>query len=186
MKRDFKNRLSFVLFGLLLLIVSSVVIGYRMKTEDRFYPLSLSGAPDSRVDVAVQLSTDLYLRDESRLPSKLVGMHGRESFGQWTSSLAAELHGIGPINIGNEVEVCALAFPPSKGVKGIVRVGNEDFGAQFSDELICLRFVYSGHRQANMIGFYDYPVASPRDIGISEDTRPLGIAIFSITIFGSE
>lgn len=132
--------------------------------------------------VHILLSSEHAAREGWRQPGSITGLHGPEPFGQWTSGPTAVIDGVGPVHPGATVEVCASAFPPSVGIEGRIVVGVQVERANFTANSRCIEIRYSGARPADRIKILDYPVGSPKSLGISEDYRELGLAIHSITI----
>lgn len=112
----------------------------------------------------------------------LKGFHDPEHFGRWTSEPRSILYNIQPITKGDIIEICGFAFTPNIGITGVIIIGKSKYEIEFLRNESCHSFTYLGNLVVKKIIFDDFNTISPKEVGINNDLRKLGVAIKSIEI----
>lgn len=124
-------------------------------------------------------SLDIHGRN---MKIKLEGFHQAEEFGRWTSKSSFAIGNIGPIVKGKSINICGFAFAPNIGVSGKLAIGESVFDIEFLSETSCHNFIYMDDKIVNEIMFKGFFTKTPKELGINNDTRKLGVGIKSIEI----
>ena len=143
-----------------------------------FEPITIMGKNKYLYDLSLQ--GDLMLRMKC---VTLNGFHDPEHFGRWTSeprSVVGNIHP--PIIKGKIINICGSAFTPNIGVTGVLNIGNSKYDIEFLSKESCHNFLYSGNRVVNKVVIEGFNTISPKEIGMNNDMRKLGLAIKSIEI----
>ena len=113
----------------------------------------------------------------------LNGFHGPEHFGRWTSEPKSVVGNIQPpITKGKSINICGFAFIPNIGVTGVLNIGKSKYDIKFLSKESCHNFIYNGDLVVKKITMEGFNTISPKEIGINNDMRKLGVAIKSIEI----
>lgn len=110
------------------------------------------------------------------------GFSHREDWGRWTNDDTAviKLKGLLPENFKLVLE--AFAFGPNTGQPVKIRVGNSEKIITLSNQKSTVSLEFAGMRDAESLLIHVPKPISPQELGISGDTRKLGIGIMSIKI----
>jgi len=111
----------------------------------------------------------------------LQGFHDPEPFGRWTSESASIIGNLNPIIKGRTVILCGFAFVPNIGVTGVLKIADSTYDIKFSSEESCHEFIYDGGRVTKDVVIDGFTTKTPVEIGINNDTRELGVAIFQLS-----
>jgi|APSaa5957512535_1039671.scaffolds.fasta_scaffold183097_2 hypothetical protein len=126
------------------------------------------------------LQGDLMLRMKGVI---LNGFHNPEHFGRWTSGPRSVIGNIQPPIIkGKIINICGFAFTPNIGVTGVLKIGKSKYDIEFLSKESCHNFTYNGNLVVKKIVIEEFNTISPKEIGINNDMRKLGVAIKSIEI----
>lgn len=135
------------------------------ETAETIYGLGLDGSQ--------------YLRTKG---VTLEGFHDPEAFGRWTSESTSVIGNLNRIVKGKIVNICGFAFVPNVGVKGVLNIADSKYDIEFSSEESCHDFAYNGDDVVTKIVIAGFSTTTPKEIGINNDVRQLGVAIKSIQI----
>ena len=111
-----------------------------------------------------------------------LGFSHREEWGRWTNGDTAviKLKGLLPESFKLVLE--AFAFGPNVGQPIKIRIGNSEKIIYLSNQKSTVSLEFAGMRDAESIVIHVPKPTSPRELGLSEDKRRLGIGIVSIKI----
>ncbi len=114
--------------------------------------------------------------------SRLSGISGPEPVGRWSDGKAAEVDMVSPLPREFKLHIIGNAFGPNVGLPFSVRVGNVEkpFRLPETTANVYLDFITDGKENSIII---EVPKpTSPEELGMSRDSRKLGILLKEITI----
>jgi phosphoglycerol transferase len=144
--------------------------------------------PESTVNsyTLVRIASNLTVNFlDELLPLALTGVEGlsaTESIGRWSIGKEIVLTFSKPLPKKFEITLNAFAFGPNVGQPIKLSVGERRYHMMLSDQSSIVRIPVLSDRNNNKIKIEIPQPISPKDLGLSADTRKLGVALKIITI----
>jgi hypothetical protein len=126
---------------------------------------------------------DFREKDYPAAVASVSGIGGHELWGRWTVGTRAVVQFRKTLPSAFQLKLKAGGtFGPNAGIPILVRVGSiqKEFTVSGPNELILLDF--EGVANADRVEFVIPKPTSPKELGESEDTRKLGLALISLEI----
>ena len=115
--------------------------------------------------------------------SGYTGISGRESFGRWTDGKEAVIEFAKPLPDGFTLEIVGRSSSELAGRPVEIIVGNARTTAEFSkDESTRIKVRIAGQHGVRSIVFRFPDISSPRELGLSQDSRRLGLALIELKV----
>ena len=139
----------------------------------------LYGCGDSKQTRTVDFRDKNYPADVASVS----GISGHESWGRWTDGAHVVLQFKKTLPSTFQLKLQTTgAFGPNAGMPILVKVGSiqKEFTVTVPDQLIVLDF--EGVENADRIEFVIPKPTSPKELGMSDDLRKLGLGLVSLAI----
>lgn len=139
----------------------------------------LYGCGDSKPTIMV----DFRVKDYPADVASVSGISGQEAVGRWTDGPRAAVKFTKPLPATFQLKLQTFAaFGPNVGVPIVVKAGSvqKEFTVTKQNELFLLDF--DGVTNADNIEFVIPKPSSGKDLGVSEETRKLGLGLVTLAI----
>lgn len=114
--------------------------------------------------------------------SSIRGLGGAETWGAWSTDKSVIIEFLNPLPEHFTLHLKAGAFGPNINLPFLVKVGNEIKPISLISSFETVRIIFNNPSRSNTI-FIEIPQpTSPKELGISNDPRKLGISLYQLKI----
>ena len=156
-----------------------LLIGQHDLIGKSFYQIPLNGF--SLINVSKIINLDFRVNNWPII-SRAKGLSSPESWGTWSNSSVVEFKFNFPLPKKFELHLVASAFGPNVGAEVSVKSGSITKKVTLSENGRLQVLLFENKEKSNSLVFVIPKATSPKDLGLGEDTRKLGIGFVQIKI----
>jgi phosphoglycerol transferase len=156
-----------------------LLIGQHDLIGKSFYQIPLNGF--SLINVSKIINLDFRVNNWPII-SRAKGLSSPESWGTWSNSSVVEFNFNFPLPEKFELHLVASAFGPNVGAEVSVKSGSITKKVTLSENGRLQVLLFENKEKSNSLVFVIPKATSPKDLGLGEDTRKLGIGFVQIKI----